>query len=97
MLPPLRLCGLGAILLLGSCGPRPGPQPSLGTLHQPLVHSFDLAQNMPPHLAIAFVMAWFGLPASEPTNPAPDPFWGNWSTTPPTLWDLRRWAYGDAN
>ena len=41
-------------------------------------HSFDLAQHMPPHLAIMFAMAWFGVRSSDPQPGGTDPGWGNW-------------------
>src|SRR5262252_2530842 len=41
-------------------------------------HAFDLAQHMPDHLSIAFVMAWFGDAANDPQGGGVDPGWGNW-------------------
>lgn len=42
-------------------------------------HKFDLAQKMPPHLAIAFTMAWFGVSAKDPQGAGGDPGYANWT------------------
>jgi hypothetical protein len=43
----------------------------------PIVHAFDLASRMPPHLAIMFTMSWFGIPAGDPQGGGPDSGYGN--------------------
>jgi hypothetical protein len=40
-------------------------------------HVFDLASNMPSHLAIMFSMGWFGVPSKDPQGAGPDPSYGN--------------------
>ncbi|HUB06664.1 MAG TPA: hypothetical protein VMB50_06670 [Myxococcales bacterium] len=55
----------------------------LAVLPAPLAaaHTFDLDQQMPPHLVISFSMAWFGVDSSDPQPGGPDPTWGNWHWT----------------
>ena len=42
-----------------------------------VVHKWDLASQMPAHLAIMYSMSWFGIPASDHQGPGPDPGWLN--------------------
>ncbi|MHB8419171.1 MAG: glycoside hydrolase family 71/99 protein [Myxococcales bacterium] len=44
-------------------------------------HTFDLAQQMPPHLVLSFSMAWFGIESSDPQPGGPDSTYGNWHWT----------------
>ena len=46
-------------------------------------HVFDLAQHMPDHLSIVFVMAWFGDATADPQSGGADPGWGNWKANFP--------------
>lgn len=41
-------------------------------------HVFDMNQHMPPHLAVMFTMAWFGIDKNDPQGPGPDNGYGNW-------------------
>jgi hypothetical protein len=41
-------------------------------------HSFDMADHMPPQLAVMFTMAWFGVDTNDPQAPGPDNGYGNW-------------------
>ncbi len=41
-------------------------------------HVFDMNQHMPPHLAVMFTMAWFGVDKNDPQGPGPDSGYGNW-------------------
>ncbi len=43
----------------------------------PIVHTFDLATRIPPHLAIMFTMSWFGIPAADPQGSGPDSGYGD--------------------
>jgi hypothetical protein len=42
-----------------------------------VAHKWDLASQMPDHLAIMYSMSWFGIPASDHQGAGPDPGWGN--------------------
>jgi len=46
-------------------------------------HTFDLATQMPPHLAAVFAVNWFGIPAKDPQGGGLDPSYGNWLQTFP--------------
>jgi MYXO-CTERM domain-containing protein len=41
-------------------------------------HVFDMNQHMPPHLAVMFTMAWFGIDKNDPQGPGPENGYGNW-------------------
>jgi hypothetical protein len=45
-------------------------------------HTFDLASQLPPKLAIMFAVNWFGLPSSDPGGGS-DPGYGNWKWQAP--------------
>ena len=42
-----------------------------------VTHAYDLADHMPAHLAVMFSMSWFGIPATDPQGPGPDPSYAN--------------------
>ncbi|HEY2031041.1 MAG TPA: carboxypeptidase regulatory-like domain-containing protein [Myxococcales bacterium] len=74
-----------AAILLAACGSgrAPAAETKAAPIEQPstavtVTHSFDLAANMPSHLAIMFSMSWFGIPSTDPQGGGLDPSWGNW-------------------
>jgi MYXO-CTERM domain-containing protein len=75
---PRGLVPLLAALLVSCLSPTVDPDP-LGRERRGLTHSFDLAQHLPPRLAIMFAMSWFGLKSTDPSVTAPDPSYGNWT------------------
>eukprot|EP00026_Physarum_polycephalum_P002435 Phypoly_transcript_02441.p1 GENE.Phypoly_transcript_02441~~Phypoly_transcript_02441.p1 ORF type:complete len:736 (+),score=106.56 Phypoly_transcript_02441:574-2781(+) len=72
-------------------------------------HTFNLADNLPQHLALMFSMSWFGIPSSDPQGGGLDAAWGNWrwgvdtdtckipETTPETCNKGTAWTYAFPN
>jgi hypothetical protein len=66
------------LLACSSSSPDDAVEP-LASSSEALVHTTDLAQTIPDHLAIMFTMSWFGIPKSgDPLGAGPDGGWGNY-------------------
>ena len=64
-------------LALFSCSNGGGEPPTAQSSAALVTHTFDLASNMPPHLAIMFSMSWFGIPKGDPQGAGPDSSYAN--------------------
>ena len=79
-----RRLGLLCVALLVACQAVPADSDPVRSTRQLVAHSDDLADHMPPRLAIMLAMAWFGLPSGEPGNAIADPSYGNWDWSSPS-------------
>lgn len=78
MVRPAILRGLVLVSALGAfVGCHAGSDVREATRALGVTHAYDLADHMPAHLAVMFSMSWFGIPATDPQGPGPDPSYAN--------------------